>query len=140
MDRTEAEDICRRYRESVETGDRVAFRDLWTDDPRLVVAYGLEISPFEAEKYIGKTAIEGLIFGASHRLENPTFSNDRVFLIADDEAAFFWQFHLEIKIKGGGPVFDNDLLVQMTIEDGKIKEFLEFGDPRKRGALFRYLA
>ena len=141
IDRMEALNICTRYRQSVEAGDRGAFRDLWTDnEPRLVVAYGSENFGFEEERHVGKVDLEELIFGGTDYLENPRLTNERMVMIADGPAAFIWQFHLEIRAKAGDDVFDNDLLVRITTENLKIKEFLEFGDPRKRGALFRYLA
>ena len=147
MDYVEARKICTDYQVSVETGDEAAWRDCWAErgpqlekEPQLIVAYGLgdPPPPFGTERHSGKAAIAKLIFGARGRLDNPKFTDDHIFLIANEPEAFFWQFHLEIKAKSG-PTFDNDLLIKITVVNGKIGEFLEFGDPRRRGALFRYL-
>ena len=143
MDRSQALKICVSYRHAVENSDLAAWLDLWTDnEPQLVVAYGKgdhPPSPFGSERYIGKQVIAQLVFGASDRLKSPRFSAERIFLIENEPEVFFWQFHLEINTKGGR-VFDNDMLVSITTLDGKIKEFLEFGDPTVRDELHRFLA
>lgn len=140
MQLADAVDICTKYRHGVETGDQAAWRGCWAEGPQLVVAYGRgnPPPPFGDERYSGIGDIANLIFGAKDRLESTRFTAEKFFLIANEPAAFFWQVHLEIKAKDG-PTFDNDLLIKVTVVDDKIKEFLEFGDPRKREALFRYL-
>jgi hypothetical protein len=143
MTREEAATICTVYRQGVENPDqtksRKAWLELWAENSKLIVAYGYGDKPFRGEQHPGKEKIQELIFGKSNILKETKITKEHILIVADEPRAFFWQFHLEIKAKDGA-VFDNDLLIKISIDDKKkIKEFLEFGDPRKRGKLIDHL-
>lgn len=138
MDASIAKEVCEHYIQRLRVGDRPAWLDLWVDDsPHLVVAYGRWGSPpFCSEQYVGKEAVAELIFGSSNKLEAPCFSNGHIFLAKEE--SFFWQFDLQIRTKDGFE-YRNHILAKITVVGNKIKEFVEYGDPRRRGEFFYYL-
>lgn len=134
--RVDAAKVCAAYRAAVEIGDQEAWSRLWSEnEPRLVVASLGEA----AEIHVGEYNIRRLIFGATNILKNPKLSNDNVIFLTDDPTTFFWEVHIDFKSRDGS-TFNNDLLIGITLENGKIKRFLEFGDPERRAALFRYIS
>ena len=146
MTKEEAEKICKAYTTSVSCSENVspdkeAWAKLWVDDkPRLAVVYGkAETPPFEAEEYIGKDCICRLIFGAGEKIKSLAFSNEHIYTLSDDHPSmFFWNFDLTIKLESGSPMC-NRIICRITVQNGKIKEFVEFGDPRRRNELFARL-
>jgi hypothetical protein len=128
--------ICETYQRSVAAGDEDAWLKVWSADlPKLIVA-----SPGGTELHCGIEDVRKLIFGAKEIVGNPTFSDSHIYL-TDDSTKFFWRVHIDFRPKDGA-TFDNDLLIEMTLDEtnGKIKIFREFADHVRRDRLIAYIA
>ena len=146
MDIETAKFIWSEYRKYLKNDDEENWINLWLEDsqftendkPQLVIAYGRGgTPPFLAEKYIGRQKIRDLIFGSKKKLEDPRLSEGEIY-VTDRNNVFFCIFDLTIKTIDGY-LYNNHIICKFSIDGNKIREIVEFCDPRRRNDFFVYL-
>jgi hypothetical protein len=126
------------YKKHLESGNEKSWLNLWVDDkPRLVSVYDRKrVKSILTEEYIGKEAIHKLIFGSREKLAKVSFSEELLDTTCED--TFFWTFLLKIDTKDGYQ-YENYMICRIAVEGDKVRELVEFGDPRARNDFFLHL-
>jgi ketosteroid isomerase-like protein len=125
-------DIWKRYVDYLKRKCVDEWCALWQDTGQFVVQYGEE-SDKPPEKYGKRQAVDlrDFMFGKVDRIKDIDVENSAIYQTIDPNV-FFVSFDFKAKTKNGHK-YENHILVQVTLEQGKIKELIEYADPRPRG-------
>lgn len=130
-------DIWERYVNLPKDRQFPEWGDLWTDDSLFVVQYGRD--PDRApEKHRGRQKIVSFISGKSEEISEIDFSDSVVHQTIIPNV-FFVTFEFYAKTKRGH-LYQNRIVAEVTLDQGKIEKIIEYADPRRREDFLTSLA
>ena len=109
---------------------------LWSDTGQFIVQYGDNLTEKE-EEYKGGLALRKFMFGKIGQIKDIGFENCDIRQTTDPNV-FFVSFDFQA-VTTSGHDYRNRILVQVTLEGGKIKKLIEYADPRPRGRFIEAL-